>query len=72
MTRDYERAPRGERAVGPVPPNSGTVTTMIGALDIARHLWPTGSRWGTQRRAMRWRRGRVACQATRHSLIAVV
>jgi hypothetical protein len=34
MTRDYARAPRGERALGAVPRNSGTVTTMIGALDI--------------------------------------
>lgn len=34
MTRDYARAPRGERAFGSVPRNSGTVTTMIGALDV--------------------------------------
>jgi transposase-like protein len=34
MTRDYARAPRGERAVGSVPRNAGTVTTMIGALDV--------------------------------------
>jgi hypothetical protein len=33
MTRDYARAPRGERAHGSVPRNAGTVTTMIGALD---------------------------------------
>ena len=33
MTRDYARAPRGERAVASVPRNAGTVTTMIGALD---------------------------------------
>jgi transposase len=34
MTRDYGRAPRGERVVGSVPRNRGEVTTMIGALDI--------------------------------------
>jgi transposase len=34
MTRDYARAPRGERALGAVPRNAGTVTTMIGALDV--------------------------------------
>lgn len=34
MTRDYARAPRGVRAVGSVPRNAGTVTTMIGALDV--------------------------------------
>ncbi len=34
MTRDYARAPRGERAHGSVPRNAGTVTTMIGALDL--------------------------------------
>jgi transposase len=34
MTRDYARAPRGERAPGSVPRNRGTVTTMLGALDI--------------------------------------
>lgn len=34
MTRDYARAPRGERAPGSVPRNAGTVTTMIGALDL--------------------------------------
>ena len=34
MTRDYARAPRGERAVASVPRNAGTVTTMIGALDV--------------------------------------
>ena len=35
MTRDYARAPRGERAFASVPRNAGTVTTMIGALDVA-------------------------------------
>ena len=34
MTRTYARAPRGERAHGAVPRNAGTVTTMIGALDV--------------------------------------
>jgi len=34
MTRDYARAPRGERVQGSVPRNRGEVTTMIGALDI--------------------------------------
>jgi hypothetical protein len=34
MTREYARAPRGERAVGSVPRNAGTVTTMIGAFDL--------------------------------------
>jgi len=34
MARDYARAPRGDRALGYVPRNSGTVTTMIGALDL--------------------------------------
>jgi transposase len=34
MTRDYARAPRGERALGSVPRNRGEVTTMIGALDV--------------------------------------
>jgi transposase len=34
MTRDYARAPCGERAPGFVPRNRGTVTTMLGALDI--------------------------------------
>ncbi len=34
MTREYARAPRGERAHGSVPRNAGTVTTMIGALDL--------------------------------------
>jgi transposase len=34
MTRDYARAPRGERALGSVPRNAGTITTMIGALDV--------------------------------------
>lgn len=34
MTREYARAPRGERAHGIVPRNAGTVTTMIGALDL--------------------------------------
>jgi transposase len=35
MTREYARAPRGERAHGSVPRNAGTVTTMIGALDVS-------------------------------------
>jgi hypothetical protein len=34
MTREYARAPRGERVHGAVPRNAGTVTTMIGALDM--------------------------------------
>ena len=34
MTREYARAPRGERAHGTVPRNAGTITTMIGALDL--------------------------------------
>jgi transposase len=34
MTREYARAPRGERAHGAVPRNAGTVTTMIGALGL--------------------------------------
>ena len=34
MTRDYGRAPRGERVFGSVPRNRGEVTTMIGALGI--------------------------------------
>lgn len=34
MTREYARAPRGERAHGSIPRNAGTVTTMIGALDV--------------------------------------
>lgn len=34
MTREYARAPRGERSHGAVPRNAGTVTTMIGALDL--------------------------------------
>ena len=34
MTRDYARAPCGERAHGTVPRNRGEVTTMLGALDI--------------------------------------
>jgi transposase len=34
MTRDYARAPRGERMAGSVPRNRGEVTTMIGALDV--------------------------------------
>ena len=34
MTRDFGRAPCGERVPGAVPRNFGTVTTMIGALDI--------------------------------------
>lgn len=35
MTREYARAPRGERAHGAIPRNVGTVTTMIGALDVS-------------------------------------
>ena len=34
MTREYARSPKGERALGAVPRNAGTVTTMIGALDL--------------------------------------
>jgi transposase len=34
MTRDYGRAPRGQRVHGSVPRNRGEVTTMIGALDV--------------------------------------
>lgn len=35
MTREYARAPRGQSApTGTVPRNAGTVTTMIGALDM--------------------------------------
>lgn len=34
MTRDYARAPCGERVGGNVPRNRGDVTTMIGALDV--------------------------------------
>jgi transposase len=34
MTREHARAPRGERAHGVAPRNVGTVTTMIGALDV--------------------------------------
>ena len=34
MTREYARAPRGERANGSVPRNRGEVTTMLGALDL--------------------------------------
>lgn len=34
MTREYARAPRGKRAHESVPRNAGTVTTMIGALDV--------------------------------------
>ena len=34
MTREYARAPRGGRAHAAVPRNVGTVTTMIGALDV--------------------------------------
>jgi transposase len=32
MTRRYGRAPRGERVVGTVPPNSGANVTMLAAL----------------------------------------
>ncbi len=34
MTRDYGRAPRGQRVLGSVPRNRGEVTTMIGALGL--------------------------------------
>jgi transposase len=34
MTRDYARAPRGERVHGAVPRNRGEVTTMLGALGV--------------------------------------
>jgi len=34
MTREYARAPRGERVYGSIPRSAGTVTTMIGALDL--------------------------------------
>lgn len=34
MTRDYARAPIGERVSGIVPRNRGNVTTMLGALDV--------------------------------------
>jgi transposase len=34
MTRDYGRALRGERVPGHVPRNRGTVTSMLGALDL--------------------------------------
>lgn len=34
LTRDYARAPRGERAQGYVPRNRGVVTTMLGALGL--------------------------------------
>jgi transposase len=34
MTREYARAPQGERVGGNVPRNRGDVTTMIGALDV--------------------------------------
>lgn len=32
MTRDWARAPVGERATGAVPRNRGTVTTILGAI----------------------------------------
>lgn len=35
MTRTRARAPAGERAVGKVPRNRGTVTTVLGALTLA-------------------------------------
>jgi transposase len=35
MTRDYARAPRGQRVEDTIPRNRGTVTTMIGALTLA-------------------------------------
>ncbi|OJH35161.1 hypothetical protein BON30_11340 [Cystobacter ferrugineus] len=34
MTRTHGRAPRGERVVGYVPRNRGTVTTVLGALAL--------------------------------------
>lgn len=34
MTRAYARSLKGERAVGQVPRNRGTVTTMLGALTL--------------------------------------
>ena len=34
MTREYARAPVGERAHDKVPRNRGTVTTMLGALTV--------------------------------------
>ncbi len=34
MTRDYARAPRGQRVVGKVPRNRGTVLTMLGAIAL--------------------------------------
>jgi transposase len=34
MTRTHGRAPRGERVVGHVPRNRGTVTTVLGALAL--------------------------------------
>jgi len=35
MTPLYARAPRGERAVGTVPRNRGTVTTLLASLSLA-------------------------------------
>lgn len=35
LTRPYARSPRGERAVGSVPRNHGTPTTLIAALNPA-------------------------------------
>ena len=34
MTREYARAPRGERAHDSIPRNRGTVTTMLGAITL--------------------------------------
>lgn len=34
LTRPYARAPRGERAVGTVPRNRGTVTTLLASLSL--------------------------------------
>lgn len=34
MTRDFARAPRGERAHDDVPRNRGTVTSMLGAMGL--------------------------------------
>ena len=34
MTRRYGRAPRGQRAVGSVPENRGSNTTMVGILGL--------------------------------------
>ena len=34
MTRDRARSPKGQRVVGRVPRNRGTVTTMLGTMNI--------------------------------------